>query len=386
MDTTQKAVTKKKKSRFFETYISKVLKQVSDTNGITANSKQQLNSVLCHISRIIANMVITLTEIAKKKTVSDKEVINALNIILPTNMAREAIDDSQKAVDTFHNKDVQTGISRQERAGIIFPPAQTEKFLRNFGYSKAMITSRAPICLAGALEYMVSVILDQASKFAKTNKRIRITIRDLEMGVRNHEELNMFFTQNNISFLGGGVKPFIHSSLLAKKNRKKRVKKSNVKEGEKKKHRFRPGTVSLREIRRFQKMSNCLTFAKFPFEKLVREVVAEHHDGENVMKISKEVFIILQYFVEQRIVNILRNANFAAIHAGRVKLMPIDIDFVNSLTNGLENPYHENSFVEGGILDEKDEENDEEDENDGIENQEEELKEEGEEELLEEQE
>ena len=36
----------KKKNRYFETYISKVLKQVSIGNGITSNSKQQLNSAV----------------------------------------------------------------------------------------------------------------------------------------------------------------------------------------------------------------------------------------------------------------------------------------------------------------------------------------------------
>lgn len=337
----QKVVMKKKKTRFFETYISKVLKRISDTNGITSNSKQQLNSALCLISRMISTTVITLTEIAKKKTMSEKEIKNALLIILPSKLAAEAIIEGQKAVISFGNVDNLKGTSRQEKAGIIFSPAIAEKFLRNFGYSKVMVTSNAPIYLAGALEYITSEILMNASKSANINKRIRINIRDLEMGVRKDEELNTFFTNNRISFLGGGVTPFIHPSLLLKKNRvKKRVNKVVAKEGEKKKHRFRPGTVSLREIRRFQKMSNCLTFAKFPFEKLVRQIVSTHNIGS--MKISKEVFIVLQYFVEQQVTSLLRNANFAAIHAGRVKLIPIDIDFVRAISTGICNPYQKN--------------------------------------------
>ena len=36
----------KKKFHYFETFISKVLKQVSDNAGITSNAKQQLNSFL----------------------------------------------------------------------------------------------------------------------------------------------------------------------------------------------------------------------------------------------------------------------------------------------------------------------------------------------------
>ena len=341
MEAQKAVIIKKKKTRFFETYISKVLKQVSDSNGITSNSKQQLNSALCLISRMIATTVITLTEMAKKKTMSEKEIKNALLIVLPAKLSTNAIIEGQKAVLSFGNVDNVKGTSRQEKAGIIFSPAIAEKFLRNFGYSKVMVTSNAPIYLAGALEYITSEILANASKSANTNKRIRINIRDIEMGVRKDEELNTFFTNNRISFLGGGVTPFIHPSLLLKKNRvKKRVNKVAVKEGEKKKHRFRPGTVSLREIRRFQKMSNCLTFAKFPFEKLVRQTVSTHNIGS--MKISKEVFIVLQYFVEQQVTSLLRNANFAAIHAGRVKLIPIDIDFVRAISSGICNPYQKN--------------------------------------------
>ena len=84
------------------------------------------------------------------------------------------------------------------------------------------------------------------------------------MGVRNNKDLNSLFIKENMSFLGGGVKPYIHVSLLKKH---KKQKKQEQKEGDKKKHRFRPGTVSLREIKKYQKLSNCLTYAKFPFEK-----------------------------------------------------------------------------------------------------------------------
>lgn len=92
-----------------------------------------------------------------------------------------------------------------------------------------------------------------------------------------------------------------------------------------KKHRFRPGTVCLREIRKFQKASNCLTFAKFPFERLVRKLVK---DGT---KISKDVFTVLQYYCEQFMIDFLRDANLSAIHAGRVKLMASDLSLVNTI-------------------------------------------------------
>ena len=44
--------------------------------------------------------------------------------------------------------------------------------------------------------------------------------------------------------------------------------------GVKKAHRFRPGTVALREIRKFQKSTELL-IRKLPFQRLVREIANE---------------------------------------------------------------------------------------------------------------
>ena len=69
-----------------------------------------------------------------------------------------------KALNTFleDNNSIK-GTSRQEKAGIVFPPSIIEKFLRNFGYLKIMVTSNAPIYLAGVIEYLSSEILENAS-------------------------------------------------------------------------------------------------------------------------------------------------------------------------------------------------------------------------------
>ena len=47
-----------------------------------------------------------------------------------------------------------------------------------------------------------------------------------------------------------------------------------VKKSQRKQHRFRPGTVALREIRKFQKSSDLL-IRKLPFQRLVREIASE---------------------------------------------------------------------------------------------------------------
>ena len=406
MDINNKKIVKKKKSRFFETYISKVLKAVSPKNGITSNAKQQLNSILYQIAMIIANTVTNLTIYSKKKTISEKEVLNTIRIIFSGELSDKAVEEGEKSINRYMNTKIVSsdtkGSSRQDKAGIIFPPSVTEKFLRNFGYQKIMISDKAPICFAAALEYITAEILSLAITHTDAN-RVRITIRHLELAIRNDVEFNDFFTNNNIIFLGGGRLPFIHSSLLTKKPRKKRTKDNVQQTG--KKHRFRPGTVALREIRKYQKMSNCLTLAKFPFEKLVRNIVNSHYGylytvpssedvcthfpsatvhnsikdtktylisvkdrnafremfvnaKETTLKISKDVFIILQYFIEQDIVELLHFANDAAIHAGRVKLIPNDINLVNYIKGNGSNP-HCKPHIKENIVEEEEVEEEE---------------------------
>ena len=325
---TQKLNGKKKRTRFYEIYLTKLLKQVSGENGITSNSKQQLNSILCAITRLVSARVNELTEMARKKTMSEKEVVNALHVLFPGDLGKGMATMCDQAVENYRNDDATKGVTRQERAGIIFPPSVTEKYLRNFGYSKTMVSNTAPVALAAAMEYLAGEILENASVFAKQKKRVRITIRDLEIGVRTDNEINSFFNENRLSFLGGGVVPYIHPILLVKKVRKRKSKKSATKRP----HRYRPGTVSLREIRRFQKTSNCLTLARSPFEKYTRSVIQKVLGNDVNIKVSKNVFLTLQYFVEQRVVSLLQKAYMAAIHAGRVKLTVADIKFVRSLS------------------------------------------------------
>jgi histone H3 len=324
---------KKKKSRYFDIYISNIIKNISDSCGITSNAKQQFNSILCIITKIVSDKTRSLIEISNKKTISEKEVSNALKILLPSQLCKNSLSYGQGAFEKF-NSTSQKRVTRQEKSGIIFPPSIFEKFLRNFGHNNVMVSCNAPIYFAGAIEYLAFEILENACLQAKDKKHVRITIRDLEMGVRLDNDFNIFFNNNKISFLGGGVVPYIHNSLINKKLTRNVKISHNY---EKKKHRFRPGTVSIKEIKKLQKTSNCLTFAKFPFEKLVRKIVEENND--KTIKICKDVFVVIQHFVEQKLTQLLQQSNFAAIHAGRTKLIPNDIKFILSIREENGNPY-----------------------------------------------
>lgn len=314
---------KKKKSRFFENYISKLLKNISTDSGITSNAKQQLNNAICIITSSLSERMLYLVQNMKKKTLSDKEVCVITKLFLPKDLSEISIKRAEEAVQNFSEQDMKHS-SRQNKAGIFFPPSVVEKFMRNFGYYKIMLTSSAPIFFATVLECITEDILVLAVKSSREHNRVRITIRDLELSVKKDNELSQLLDRLRITFIGGGVLPYVHSALTAKKKRKKKKKPT----GHKPKKHYLPGTVAIREIRKLQKTSNCLTLAKLPFERLIRSIVEEHQTD---MKISKNVFIIIQYYIEQFLINFLKDANAVAVHSGRVKLIPSDITFISKL-------------------------------------------------------
>ena len=91
--------------------------------------------------------------------------------------------------------------------------------------------------------------------------------------------------------------------------------------GVKKPHRYRPGTVALREIRRYQKSTDLL-IRKLPFQRLVREVAQDFNTN---MRFQDAALNCLQEAVEAEVVVNMENGNLAAIHSGRVTLMEKDL-------------------------------------------------------------
>ena len=103
---------------------------------------------------------------------------------------------------------------------------------------------------------------------------------------------------------------------------KKDTKVGTKTAGIKKPHRFRPGTVALREIRHYQKSTDLL-IKKAPFQRLVREIAMEAADDAHRFQVS--ALEALQEAAETFLVALFENANLCAIHAKRVTLMPKDI-------------------------------------------------------------
>lgn len=94
-----------------------------------------------------------------------------------------------------------------------------------------------------------------------------------------------------------------------------------------KKKRYRPGTVALREIRRYQKSTELL-LRKAPFQRLVREI-AQNFRAD--LRFQGTTILALQEAAEAYLSELFEDTNLCAIHAGRITIQPKDLQLARRI-------------------------------------------------------
>lgn len=308
----------------FDLYIFKVLKQVHPDTGITTVAKDQLNAVVNYIGEALASRAVELSTKSGRATVTTRDVQSAVRMEYPGELSKHAVSEGTKAV-TKYNANAEEKGSASAKAGLQFPIARTRKF---FDPYKKRVGNAAPVYLAAVLEYLVAEIVELSGNAARDGKKVRIVVRHLYMAIEGDEELNRMFRDMHIELSGTGVMPHIDSTLLPEKGSSKKKTSRKAKSGEKLPHKFRPGTVALRDIRKQQKMSQCIYFGRQPFQRLIREIGQDFADDVNY---SQDAMMALQLYVEHYIVGLMEDANKIAIHSERQTLMPKDIQLTRSI-------------------------------------------------------
>merc|ERR1711935_804421 len=97
--------------------------------------------------------------------------------------------------------------------------------------------------------------------------------------------------------------------------------------GVKRAHRFRPGTVALRHIRKYQKSTELL-IRKLPFQRLVRYIA---NDFKTDLRFQSSAVLALQEAAEAYMVGLFEDTNLCAIHAKRVTIMPKDMQLARRI-------------------------------------------------------
>jgi len=103
----------------------------------------------------------------------------------------------------------------------------------------------------------------------------------------------------------------------------------------KKPHRYRAGTVALREIRRYQHGTELL-IRKAPFSRLVREITIDIQKGldkdrDTVDRWTGEAVGALQEASEAYTTTLFEDTNLLTIHSKRVTVMPKDMILVRRI-------------------------------------------------------
>lgn len=111
----------------------------------------------------------------------------------------------------------------------------------------------------------------------------------------------------------------------------KAARKSAAVEKVHKPHRYRPGTVALREIRKYQKSTDLL-IRKLPFQRLVREIA---QDFKLDLRFQSSAILALQEACEAYIVGLFEDSNLCAIHGRRVTVQPRDVQLARRIRGDL---------------------------------------------------
>ena len=99
--------------------------------------------------------------------------------------------------------------------------------------------------------------------------------------------------------------------------------------GVKKPFRYRPGTVALREVRKYQSSTETL-IPKLTFQRLIKEIMSYEclNRGIDCKRIQSTALLALQEAGEQYVTDLFSKSQLAAFHGNRVTIKPEDIRIV----------------------------------------------------------
>ena len=164
-------------------------------------------------------------------------------------------------------------------------------------------------------------LIDQVTR--KKDKNFRWNADDIRKFVEKHNRNN----PSDKKGITGQKMPRVGFPKKVLKKKKKKAPPAAANQGGKKPHRYRPGTVALREIRRYQKSTELL-IRKLPFQRLVREIA---QDFKTELRFQSSAIMALQEASEYYLVGLFEDTNLCAIHAKRVTIMPKDIQLARRI-------------------------------------------------------
>lgn len=275
-------MTGKRQTRFFDIYITKILKNIDTKAEIFKNSREQLNQLLQIIVSKIVDIVYKLMENQSKNTINWKIIENSISIFLNGELRQNSRNIAKNIIENKFN--------------LIIPLHLLEKYLRRTNYK---ISKKSISYLTAVTEYLLGEILDLAFTYTKHQKRLRITTSDIEKSLREDVEFQPILLRHNIHFTNGcNIPTTIHNQKNCK---------------------------SIQTIKKLQQEKNQLLLPNSKFRLFVREMFDQ--------KISDSVFTYLQHYFEQFLDDIFRKSHEIIKYNNRHKVGRQDIELYCLLQN-----------------------------------------------------
>lgn len=323
----------------FNTYIHKTLKQVDPSISIAGATSLQLDVFMKIFSARLASVAIQIAHDAGRHTVNTQDVQVAAKLILPANLWEKASEAGDNALAAYEsNEDTK---NKASRSGLSFPPHISEKFLRQqsaaaqSAASKLSVAQMSPIYMAAVIECVAECILATSIQVATEHKRQTINVRHLQLATRGDEDLDCLLNSLNVNWLGGGVMPYIHPSLVPDKNKQRKLaakrrkarKENGITPTPAAARKALPGTKALRDIKQLQKTCGLLQ-RKEHFRRFIKAQAEDQWNGDDAVYFGAGVIEYLQAYIENCVTQVFRDSVEAMAHAGRETVEVRDIEFV----------------------------------------------------------
>jgi histone H3 len=293
------------------TYIKKLFKASREKGTITTQALGQISSILEILAVDVARIAKSRMVVEERRTIVSKHVIFAARDIFGKGPIVPYIE---RKLDGYERTTKRSKGKRLEvKAGLTLSVSRCKTYLRD---ACAKMATKAAIALAALLEYVVVAI------FAAVDDHTpRVTSRHITIALHNDDTLHLLRDRYSLEIEGGGVIPHIERDLVSKSTKKR--PQAQYTGGITNPHRFRPGTVALREIRRYQKSTDLL-IRRAPFERRVREILKKL--GGDKIRLGDGSSSSIQSYVESLVTRVFRLAPKLAIHASRSSISKLDME------------------------------------------------------------
>ncbi|XP_004640162.2 uncharacterized protein LOC101574700 [Octodon degus] len=168
----------------------------------------------------------------------------------------------------------------------------------------------------GVLKVFLENVIRDAVTYTEHAKRKTVTAMDVVYALKRQGRTNPLVAFESVSGYAdmARTKQTARKSTGGKAPRKQLATKAARKSapatgGVKKPHRYRPGTVALREIRRYQKSTELL-IRKLPFQRLGREIA---QDFKTDLRFQSSAVMALQEASEAYLVGLFEDTNLALV-------------------------------------------------------------------------